>query len=279
MLFYSTYVCIFPNNNKAFKLSNLQQATMSAATMSAPKNYHAGNTRYNQNQGARKATAYCKVCHDAGRPKSEYTSHFVKDKKGPGGKVVCPLLLNQECRYCHEKGHTPKECPEIKAKEEKRREYEQRKREARFQPDQDGFRCARNISHRPQKSRVPVDAGLSARLQRANLFSALRPSSSDEEEEEVPVKSDFPLLVKSTAVTSTPQLTGWAAMAAKPAAPKPKPVEVQQPTTTRCAWDDSESDCDSQDVEAEAVWKQDYEKYKGMSWADMMDEESDEEDW
>ena len=89
---------------------------MSAAAMIAPNNYRAGNTRYNQHRGARKATAYCKVCHDAGRPKSEYTSHFVKDKKGPGGKVVCPLLLNQECRYCHKKGHTLKSALRLRQK-------------------------------------------------------------------------------------------------------------------------------------------------------------------
>ena len=250
--------------------------------MIAPKNYHAGNNRYNQHRGARKATAYCKVCHDAGRPKSEYTSHFVKDKKGPGGKVVCPLLLNQECRYCHKKGHTPKECPEIKAKEARKRDYEKQQRASRFAPDQDGFQRSRNISHRPRKSRVSTDTDLASRLERTNLFSALRHSSSDEEDEEKdPVaNSDFPTLVKPVE-TSTPKLTGWVAMAAKPAAPKPQPVEVKQPVRTCCAWHDSDSDQSVSDHEdVERSWEQDYEKYKGMSWADMMDEEDEEEeDW
>jgi hypothetical protein len=59
-----------------------------------------------QRQVARKAM--CKVCVDAGKNEEEYSSHWVKDKNG---KVVCPTLLNQECRFCHKFGHTPKFCP------------------------------------------------------------------------------------------------------------------------------------------------------------------------
>ena len=61
-------------------------------------------------------TPYCKVCHDAGKPKSQYTSHFVKDSPGPNGKVVCPYLLSLNCRYCHEGGHTVKHCPKLEEK-------------------------------------------------------------------------------------------------------------------------------------------------------------------
>ena len=54
---------------------------------------------------------FCPCCKSAGKSKQEYTSHYVKDQPGPNGIVVCPTLLSQECRYCHEKGHTPKFCP------------------------------------------------------------------------------------------------------------------------------------------------------------------------
>ena len=57
---------------------------------------------------------FCKVCKDAGRSVSEYTSHFVKDQPGPFGRVVCPTLLNQECRICHAKGHTSSYCTQYK---------------------------------------------------------------------------------------------------------------------------------------------------------------------
>jgi Nanos RNA binding domain len=53
----------------------------------------------------------CKVCRDAGRPESVYTSHYVKDRSG---NVICPTLLNQECRYCFKKGHTVKFCQAVK---------------------------------------------------------------------------------------------------------------------------------------------------------------------
>ena len=266
---------------------------MSAATMTNSKNYHAGNTRNSRpRQGARKATAYCKVCHDAGRPHSEYTSHFVKDKKGPDGKVVCPLLLNQECRYCHEKGHTPKECPEIKAKAERKRQYEQRQRELKSRPDAQGFRSAEGLrSQRRQrpaatKPRVPSDPALAARMQRANLFAALRDSSSDEEA--VPTKEAFPTLGNKSApavvAPPEPKLTGWAALAAKPAPPKPV-VRVQEPatTTSRDAWDNESeysygSETPYEREEREAQWKLDYDRMKNMSWADMCDSDFDEEE-
>lgn len=50
----------------------------------------------------------------AGKTEKEYTTHFTMSKPGPGGVVVCPYLLSLECRYCHEKGHTPKYCPKLK---------------------------------------------------------------------------------------------------------------------------------------------------------------------
>ena len=50
---------------------------------------------------------YCKVCYDAGKSEREYTNHWVKDLNG---KTTCPTLLNTECRYCHNFGHTAKFC-------------------------------------------------------------------------------------------------------------------------------------------------------------------------
>jgi len=52
----------------------------------------------------------CPVCKDAGKPEKEYTSHFVRDKPGPDGKTICPLLLSLNCRKCGKKGHTFKYC-------------------------------------------------------------------------------------------------------------------------------------------------------------------------
>lgn len=66
-------------------------------------------TRPHQPRKPRKT--FCKVCFDAGKEEKCYTSHFVKDRPGPNGKIVCPTLLSTECRYCHEKGHFKSHCP------------------------------------------------------------------------------------------------------------------------------------------------------------------------
>lgn len=64
----------------------------------------------------------CKVCKDAGKSENEYSTHYVKDLNG---QVTCPTLLNQECRFCHRKGHTISHCSELaKRKEKESRQYE-----------------------------------------------------------------------------------------------------------------------------------------------------------
>lgn len=80
---------------------------------------------------------FCKVCHDAGKPEIDYTSHHVRslpDKQG-NSKVTCPTLLNTECRFCYGLGHTAKFCPAIaakkKAEERRERDDERRLREAK----------------------------------------------------------------------------------------------------------------------------------------------------
>jgi len=76
---------------------------------------------------------FCKVCYDAGLPVADYTDHFVKDQPGPGGKVVCPILLAQKCLTCGLPGHTSSYCPgSIRREKERtvrdREEYEQSKK-------------------------------------------------------------------------------------------------------------------------------------------------------
>lgn len=66
-------------------------------------------------------TKFCSYCHAKGLPEAQFSSHFVKDKVGAGGKVVCPELLKNECGYCHEVGHTPKFCPKLKARDARRK--------------------------------------------------------------------------------------------------------------------------------------------------------------
>ena len=61
---------------------------------------------------------FCKVCQDAGKPLSVYTSHYIRTKQDINGNsvVTCPTLLQTECRFCHEKGHTTNYCPILAGK-------------------------------------------------------------------------------------------------------------------------------------------------------------------
>jgi hypothetical protein len=53
---------------------------------------------------------FCKVCKDAGKSRSVYTSHYTRENPSRQSKVVCPLLLSQTCNYCHQPGHTIRYC-------------------------------------------------------------------------------------------------------------------------------------------------------------------------
>ena len=69
-------------------------------------------------------TPFCNMCFKAGKPASEYKAHWLRDKPGNGGVVVCPYLLSIECRYCHEKGHTIGKCPILKKRKDPRQKYD-----------------------------------------------------------------------------------------------------------------------------------------------------------
>ena len=69
----------------------------------------------------KKFSKFCSFCKSKGLPEADFTSHFVKDQPGSKGKVCCPELLKNECGYCHDIGHTPKFCPKLKARDERRK--------------------------------------------------------------------------------------------------------------------------------------------------------------
>jgi hypothetical protein len=102
---------------------------------------------------------YCKVCHDAGKSETEYTSHFIRENRDPCSKVVCPTLLSLECRYCSKKGHTVKYCKIL----EKDKILETRQSQ-------------RSITNTKSKSQEKYK-------QPNNMFSNLESDSEDEEQE------------------------------------------------------------------------------------------------
>ena len=132
---------------------------------------------------------YCKVCHDAGKVESVYTSHWVKDLTG---KTTCPTLLSTECRYCYKLGHTTKFC-DVLAKNNLKAERRSQAAATRKEPAQ---------KKKPQNTALVMGNG----------FSALCDDSESEEE-----VSNTNTIVQSEAKRVEPEVkTGWAAIVAKP---------------------------------------------------------------
>ena len=129
ILFY-IYLIRISTKQQIFKVST-SKTTMSAAAMIAPNNYRAGNTRYNQHRGARKATAYCKVCHDAGCPKSEYTSHFVRGQEGDQEvRWFVRFFSTKSVATATRKVTLLKSALRLRQKKPERHEYQQAQRQA-----------------------------------------------------------------------------------------------------------------------------------------------------
>ena len=148
---------------------------------------------------------YCKVCHDAGKVESVYTSHWVKDLTG---KTTCPTLLSTECRYCYKLGHTTKFC-DVLAKNNKEKEKAERRSQAaatRKEPAQ---------KKKPQNTALVMGNG----------FSALCDDSESEEEVSntntivqsgARLGNEYPVLCQPAKRVEPEVKTGWAAIVAKP---------------------------------------------------------------
>lgn len=143
---------------------------------------------------------FCKVCQDAGKPESVYTSHFVRSMPDRSGKttVLCPTLLNTECRFCFNLGHTTKFCPTIAAN---KKSEEKATRKAEFKQIE-------------EKAVVKVQKPTS-------VFAALADSDSDEEDTckvSKPIstiKEEFPSLGVAMKTQEKQAIGGWASIAAK----------------------------------------------------------------
>ena len=170
---------------------------------------------------------FCKVCFDASKPESLYTNHFLKDRPGPNGKVVCPTLLTTECRYCHEKGHFKSHCSQLV----ERKRVQNHKAKAQTQQSKLAFEAGSWMTAGNMKQLD--EAILAAKLQpkvsvqkftSRSAFAALD-SSDDEEEVEMSYTRG-----PSTAVAKAPQ-GAWATKFSSQTATKPatKPATKTAP--------------------------------------------------
>ena len=164
-------------------------------------------SRSNVKQVQVQVKPFCKVCQDAGKSESEYTSHFVRASQEPNAKVICPTLLSQECKYCFKTGHTVKFCTVLvannKAKERAIRKENYNNQSVQVQ------------GKKPQSK---------SQSQSQSKFASLMSDSEDDEDEEVKVKSiiskkqeEFPALSSiATKVVETGSTTmSYASMASK----------------------------------------------------------------
>ena len=53
-----------------------------------------------------KKTPFCPHCRNLGLA----NDHFLRKTSDPNSPITCPVLLNNTCKYCHEKGHTLSKC-------------------------------------------------------------------------------------------------------------------------------------------------------------------------
>lgn len=149
---------------------------------------------------------FCKVCHDAGKPESVYTNHFVRSDTGPNSKVICPTLLAQECRYCCKNGHTVKFCPVL---------VDQKKTDTK-------------TAKKSEFLEAQVKKPITKKNKKQNVFEVLNFDSDSEKEEvkikpincdrdeEKPKKEEFPALSSNSgSISAVPVLTGYANIAAK----------------------------------------------------------------
>jgi len=89
------------------------------------------------------------------------TDHYLRETPFPDSKLVCPVLLATECRYCKDFGHTVSKCA-LAAAENKRRELELARRDA------------------SAASAASEKAAVKSTIKALNRFSALDSDSDDE---------------------------------------------------------------------------------------------------
>jgi len=127
------------------------------------------------------AKPYCKVCHDAGKSESEYSSHYVRTSLDPNAKISCPTLLAVECKYCFRPGHTVKYCGILKKNEKNKR--------------------TEDFKNQEQKTEKKTEKKANPK----NAFNTLYESSDEEEEEKE--NPEFPQLNSTKMKTVKPLQT------------------------------------------------------------------------
>ena len=182
---------------------------------------------------------FCKVCFDARKPESEYTSHYVRSQPDSNGKtiVTCPVLNATECRYCFKFGHTIKFCNVLEEKKKK----ENKDKSVAIRAQKSADRAA--IEVRLVEDRSPLTyKGKFASLE--DIEEVVEKFVADE-----PNDLLFPSLQKKTVqFADVKPANNWAAIASKPA-PKPAAKPAPKALATKSWADESDSDDEQNDAD------------------------------
>jgi hypothetical protein len=238
---------------------------------------------------------FCKVCHDAGKSEKEYTSHFVKSEPGPNGKVVCPTLLAQECRFCFQGGHTAGYCPVIAAN--KKAEEKALRLAARREAIEKTSATKPIVAKKTVNAFAALDSDsdsdekVSKKVIKSTKIVSAKPVAVAAKSAAKEVKEEFPALPsKPKSATAVPTMSGYASVAAKMpeqyasekyeqqmianSMKRQMPPTIKKSQVAQQAAQDYESD-DS--WEAAAVAPRPQMKASLMDWSKSYD--SDDEDW
>jgi len=209
------------------------------------------------NKGKTSDKKYCGVCHKAGKPASEYESHYTKSVPGPAGIVTCPMILASVCNRCGQSGHFSDHCSLKKPLPPKNNRL---------------------------STRAPARALPATNVRRSgNSFAAL--AVMDDDDVVIPVVKRPKISVEKEIASLAPNGVSFAAMLLKPApAPVPAPVldfKVSPTLQTRLSSEKSEKLVLAEQIFYER--KRDERKRderKRGSWldSDSEDEDEDEED-
>jgi hypothetical protein len=152
----------------------------------------------------------CKVCKDAGKTESEFSSHWPRDTEG---KTICPTLLAQDCRYCGKAGHTVKYCHKLE-KDNAARE-----------------KASKSVQPNPVPKPAPSNAA------KAGGFAVLMDSDSDSDDSPrspkrtqkkapAPMKEEYPALGGTW--TRLPAIAPVASVSFAAMACKPKEIAIAE---------------------------------------------------
>ena len=76
-------------------------------------------------QSAQTEDKFCGFCYKVNKNDPAYKTHYVrKIKDDPNSEITCPRLKETQCNYCHDVGHTVKNCSKQKLHTQKRKDEE-----------------------------------------------------------------------------------------------------------------------------------------------------------